>query len=723
MNSSRDPVPDAPDPELVAAAEAAASPGASSGPEAPAPAKAAAKKGSKKAPAPRKVAATKQPRSRKTAAGRKAAVKKAAVGEPASEAATTAAVVAPLGRSLRPTADDLWLIGEGRHERLWDVLGAHPGTWEGVEGTAFAVWAPNARAVWVVGEWTGWDTGAHPLERLDGGVWWGFVPHVARGAVYKFDVEGADGRRVRHMDPMAQFSEHSGGMASIVFDSRHEWGDQAWMEQRRGLDPLRDRMSVYEVHLGSWRRHEDGRFLTYRELASQLADHACSLGFTHVELMPPAEHPYEPSWGYQVTGFYAPTSRFGDPDEFRWFVDHLHQRGLGVIVDWVPAHFPKDEWGLARFDGTPLYEHADPRRAEHPDWGTLEFDHSSRQVRNFLVANALFWLGELHVDGLRVDAVASMLYLDYSRDHGQWSPNALGGHEDLDAVSFLQELNTVVHRAHPGVLTIAEESTAWNGVSRPVDAGGLGFTHKWNMGWMHDSLEYWSHDPIHRPWHHNQLTFGLTYAWSEHFVLPLSHDEVVHLKRPLLGKMPGSDDDRFANLRALYAWMWAHPGKQLLFMGAELAEQHEWSHDRSLDWDLLQDARHAGVTELVRCLNEVEARHPALYAGDGDPAGFAWLDVDRAEQSTLAFERRAPGTDDLVVCVANLSGIAEHGYRIGLDGGGRWGALLTTDDSRFGGGGGWKEDLEADEIPMQGRSHSAVLALPPLSVTFLAPRR
>ncbi|MGH9086394.1 MAG: 1,4-alpha-glucan branching protein GlgB [Acidimicrobiales bacterium] len=622
-----------------------------------------------------------------------------------------------------PTADDLWLFGQGRHERLWEALGAHPTTRDGVDGTDFAVWAPNARQVWVVGEWTGWHAGAHPLERLDGGVWAGFVPHVGAGSVYKFAIEGADGRHTQRIDPMASFSEHSGGMGSIVFASRHEWQDDEWMARRATSDPVRDRISIYEVHLGSWRRHGDGRFLTYRELAPQLADHAARLGFTHVELMPPAEHPYEPSWGYQVTGFYAPTSRFGDPDDFRWFVDHLHQRGIGVIVDWVPAHFPKDDWGLARFDGTALYEHTDPRRAEHPDWGTLEFDHGRPEVRCFLVANALYWLGELHVDGLRVDAVASMLYLDYSREAGQWAPNAHGGNQDLEAVAFLQELNTVVHRVHPGVLTIAEESTAWEGVSRPVDQGGLGFTHKWNMGWMHDTLQYWAKDPVHRSWHHGLLTFGLTYAWAEHFVLPLSHDEVVHLKRPLIGKMPGGGDrERYAGLRSLLAWMWAHPGKQLLFMGGELAEPREWSHDRGLDWGLLEDPRHAGVCELVAALNQVEADHPALHQGDGEPAGFAWLDVHGASHSSLAFERIQPGGDGVVVCVANLSGIARHGYRVGLRQGGRWGAALSTEEARFGGAGGWEDDLEAEDVPWQDRPHSAVVTLPPLSVTYLVPR-
>jgi 1,4-alpha-glucan branching enzyme len=610
------------------------------------------------------------------------------------------------------------LFSEGRHERLWEVLGAH--ATEG--GTAFAVWAPSAQSVHVVGEWNGWSGHAHPLERVEGsGVWAGTVAGLGSGVPYKYEVLGADGVITQRADPMAQFGEHDGGMASITFTSSYEWGDDAWMSARPSLDPVAARLSIYEVHLGSWRRRDDGGLLTYRELAGPLADHVSDLGFTHVELMPVAEHPYEPSWGYQVTGYYAPTSRFGTPDDFRWFVDQLHQRGIGVIVDWVPAHFPRDAWALARFDGGPLYEHADPQRAEHPDWGTLEFDHGRPEVRSFLVANALFWLGELHVDGLRVDAVASMLYLDYSRGAGEWSPNAQGGHEDLEAVAFLQDLNTVVHRVHPGVLTIAEESTAWDGVSRPVDQGGLGFTHKWNMGWMHDTLTYWSTDPLYRRWHHDQLTFGLTYAWAEHFVLPLSHDEVVHLKRPLLGKMPGSEDERFANLRSLLAWMWAHPGKNLLFMGGELATTREWAHDHALDWGLLADLRHAGVHELVAAMNALQAAHPALYACDGHPDGFHWLDVHGADHNTLAIERFDPASGDVVVCVANLAGMARHGYRIGLRQGGTWRAALATDDSSFGGHGGWQDDLVSEALPWQDRSHSAVLTLPPLSVTWLVP--
>jgi len=616
---------------------------------------------------------------------------------------------------------DLHLFGEGRHERLWEVLGAHPGGSDWGRGTAFAVWAPQAREVSVVGPWNQWEPGAHPLARLDGRVWGGVVPGVGSGTPYKYAVTTADGQTTLRADPMAQFAEHSGGMSSLVFASQHHWDDGDWMAARAHTRPVGRRLSAYEVHLGSWRHHADGRRLSYRELAPQLAEHVAALGFTHVELMPVAEHPYEPSWGYQVTGFFAPTSRFGDPDDFRWFVDHLHQRGIGVIVDWVPAHFPRDPGALVCFDGTPLYEHPDPQRAEHPDWGTLEFDYGRPEVRGFLVANALYWLGELHVDGLRVDAVASMLYRDYSRGPGEWTPNVHGGNQDLEAVAFLQDLNTVVHRAHPGVLTIAEESTAWDGVTRPAHHGGLGFTHKWNMGWMHDTLGYWATEPAHRPGQHHKLTFGLTYAWAEHFVLPLSHDEVVHLKRSLLGKMPGTtDDERFGNLRSLYAWMWALPGSQLLFMGAELADPREWSHERGLDWGLLDDARHAGVQRLLGDLNALQAAHPALHAADDDPAGFSWLSVDDAEHSVLAFERCVPGRDGSVVVVANLQAVHRDGYRIGLGTSGHWRGLLTTDDVRYGGAGGPLHHLETEPTPWQGRSHSGVLSVPPLTVVYLA---
>ena len=615
---------------------------------------------------------------------------------------------------------DLHLFGEGRHERLWEVLGAHVTPGDRAPVTRFAVWAPAAAAVSVVGPWNGWRLGVDPLHRLDARVWGGSVAAVGSGTPYKYALTASGGETTLRGDPMGQLAEHSGGMSSIVFASAHAWADGDWMAARVHRRPVGDRLSAYEVHLGSWRRHADGRQLSYRELALPLADHVADLGFTHVELMPVAEHPYEPSWGYQVTGFFAPTSRFGDPDDFRWFVDHLHQRGIGVIVDWVPAHFPRDPGALVRFDGTPLFEHTDPQRAAHPDWGTLEFDFGKPEVRGFLVANALYWLGELHVDGLRVDAVASMLYRDYSRGLGEWTPNAHGGNEDLEAVAFLQELNTVVHRVHPGVLTIAEESTAWDGVTRAADSGGLGFTHKWNMGWMHDTLDYWSTDPAHRSAEHHKLTFGLTYAWAEHFVLPLSHDEVVHLKRPLLGKMPGATDEaRFANLRALYAWMWALPGSQLVFMGAELADTREWSHERALDWTLLDEPLHAGVQRLLGDLNALQVAHPALHAADDDPDGFSWLSVDDAEHSVFAFERCVPGHDGTVVVVANLQTVARDGYRVGLDRPGRWQALLTTDDARYAGDGAPPAPFEAEPTPWQGRSHSSVVGLPPLSVMYL----
>ena len=632
---------------------------------------------------------------------------------------------------LLPSDLDLHLIAAGRHERLWEALGAHVRLRDDVAGTRFTVLAPRAEEVSVVGAWNGWEPGRDPLLRLDGRVWGGFVPGVGSGMAYKYAIATAEGTVTLRADPMAQHGEHRDGMASLVFVSGHEWGDDEWMTARPARRPDGQRISAYEVHLGSWRRHGDGSWLSYRELGPALADHVSGLGFTHVELMPVAEHPYDPSWGYQVTGFYAPTSRFGDPDDFRWFVDHLHQRGIGVIVDWVPAHFPRDAWALERFDGTALYEHTDPQRADHPDWGTLEFDHGRPEVRGFLVANALYWLGELHVDGLRVDAVASMLYRDYSRVPGEWTPNEHGGREDLEAVAFLQELNTVVHRLQPGVLTIAEESTAWDGVTRPAHLGGLGFTHKWNMGWMHDTLDYWSSDLSHRASQPAKLTFGLTYAWAEHFVLPLSHDEVVHLKEPLVGKMPGATDhERFANLRALYAWMWAHPGGQLLFMGAELADPQEWSPDRGLDWSLLDDPRRAGVRRLLADLNAAQEAHPALYEADGDAAGFAWISLDDAERGVLAFERSVPGGDGaVVVVVANLQDRRYERYRVGVAHPGRWRTLLSTDDERYAGTGSGTHDgpgdvgpeAEAEPTPWHGRTHSVVLTVPPLTVLYLVP--
>jgi 1,4-alpha-glucan branching enzyme len=624
---------------------------------------------------------------------------------------------------------DLHLIGEGRHERLWEVLGAHVRTREGMAGTSFAVWAPGARAVRVVGDWNDWNGVAHPLRSLgSSGVWEIFVPGVGSGTRYKFEVLGADGITRLKADPMAFATEHPPANASVVFASGHEWSDadRAWHERRAGSHPIDERVAVYEVHLGSWRRGPGagngghGDYLDYDELARQLADHVVDLGFTHVELLPPTEHPYDPSWGYQVSSWYAPTARHGDPDGFRRLVDHLHSRGIGVLVDYVPAHFPRDDWALARFDGTALYEHADPRQGEHPDWGTLVFNFGRNEVRNFLVAAARYWLDELHVDGLRVDAVASMLYLDYSRKDGEWVPNAYGGRENLDAVAFLRELNTLAHRDQPGVLTVAEESTAWDGVSRPAHLGGLGFSQKWNMGWMHDTLEYFGKAPEHRRWHHGDLTFGFVYAWSENFVLPLSHDEVVHGKGSLLGKMPGDRWQRFANLRALYGWMWAHPGKKLLFMGGEVAQQREWSHERSIDWHLLDDPGHRGVRDLVRELNQVAEAQPALWSLDTRVDGFGWIDADDVDHSVFAFQRI--GVDgEVAVCVANLTPVPRHGYRVGLPRAGRWVDVLNTDDRRWGGSGVIQPAVGTDGTPWHGQPESAVLTLPPLAVRWLVP--
>jgi 1,4-alpha-glucan branching enzyme len=616
--------------------------------------------------------------------------------------------------------DDLRALSAGTHPRLWDVLGAHVRVQGGETGTSFAVWAPHARSVAVVGDLGGEDGRAHPLGRLDGGVWATFVAGVGAGARYQFEVTGADGRVVRKADPVAFATDVPPGTASVVHEPRHRWGDDVWLAQRRANPPPCRPQSTYEVHLGSWRQG-----LGYRDLARALVDHVVDLGFTHVELLPVAEHPYGPSWGYQVSGYFAPTARFGTPDDFRAMVDAFHAAGVGVLVDWVPAHFPRDDWALARFDGTPLYEHADPRRGEHPDWGTLVPDFGRPQVANFLRASARYWLEELHVDGLRVDAVASMLYLDYSRPDGGWEPNVHGGRENLEAVDFLRALNAEIHGHDPGVLTVAEESTTWPGVSRPVDRGGLGFTHKWNLGWMHDTLGYYSREPAHRRHHHHELTFGLTYAFSERFVLPLSHDEVVHGKGTLLSRMPGDRQAQLAGLRSLLGWMWAHPGTPLVFMGTELGSDREWSSDRSLDWDLLADPGHAGVSALVRQLNRLRREVPALWTGDFDPAGFEWIDADDAEHSCYAFLRRPVGAaagERPLACLANLAGLPRHGYRVGLPHGGPWRVVLSSDAADFGG-----RDttvgpiLEAEPLAWHGHPHSAVLTLPALTVVWITP--
>jgi 1,4-alpha-glucan branching enzyme len=615
---------------------------------------------------------------------------------------------------------DLHLFGEGTHRRLWEVLGAVPVTdpSTGAERTRFAVWAPNARGVEVVGDFNGWT--AEPLAHLGAsGVWAVVHPAATAGDRYKYVVHGADGRTVMKADPMARATERPPSDASVVAGrSGHEWTDGAWMSaRRRGPGaPLR----IYEVHLGSWRHGVDD----YRALAAQLADHVSDLGFTHVELLPVAEHPFGGSWGYQVTGYWAPTARFGTPDDFRAFVDLLHQRGVGVILDWVPAHFPKDEWSLARFDGTALYEHADPKQGEHPDWGTYVFNYGRNEVRNFLVSNALYWLDEFHIDGLRVDAVASMLYLDYSREAGQWVPNEHGGRENLAAISLFQHLNGLVDHEHPTAMTIAEESTAWPKVTRPGAEGGLGFTHKWNMGWMHDTLGYVQHDPVHRRWHHRDLSFGLLYAFSESFVLPLSHDEVVHGKGSLLGKMPGDDWQRFANLRALYAWMWAMPGAPLVFMGAELASWAEWNDAGALPWHLLDHAPHRGVRDLMATLNHRAAEWPAVWERDHEHTSFQWLDADDAEHSTYAFLRWANHGLHAVACIANFTPVPRPGHRVGLPWGGEWQVVVDSDHAVFGGSGYLGRDsVTASDETWQGQPSSAAIDLPPLGVVWLAAHR
>jgi 1,4-alpha-glucan branching enzyme len=634
---------------------------------------------------------------------------------------------------------DLHLIGEGRHEDLWRVLGANvhtygePGVGFGeVHGTAFAVWAPNARGARVIGDFNHWDGRGYPMRSLGGaGVWELFVPGATEGTHYKFDICGPDGRWRRKADPLASRAEAPPATASVVYTSEYVWADEEWLTARSRGERIREPVSIYEVHLGSWRPG-----LSYRQLAEELTSYVAEMGFTHVEFLPVAEHPFGGSWGYQVTSYYAPTSRFGSPDDFRFLVDRLHQAGIGVILDWVPAHFPKDDWALARFDGTPLYEHADPRRGEHPDWGTLIFDYGRPEVRNFLVANALYWLEDFHVDGLRVDAVASMLYLDYSRGPGQWVPNAHGGRENTDAVAFLQEVNATCYRRVPGIMMIAEESTAWPGVTRPVHLGGLGFGFKWNLGWMHDTLTYLSHDPVFRHYHHNEITFSLMYAFSENFVLPLSHDEVVHGKGSLLGKMPGDEWNRFAGLRALFGYMWAHPGKQLLFMGSEFGQGAEWSAERGLDWWVLGDEHHVGTQQLVRDLNRVYQDSPALWALDYSPEGFSWIDANDASGNVLSFLRLAvsedagsPARSDgtagpaVLACIVNFSGQPHGDYRVGLPMPGRWAEVINTDAFAYGGSGvGNLGVIEAVPEPWHGQPASAVLTLPPLGALWLAPQ-
>nr|WP_254626220.1 1,4-alpha-glucan branching protein GlgB [Myxococcus sp. CA039A] len=623
---------------------------------------------------------------------------------------------------------DLYYAGEGRHERLWERMGAHLIHHNGTRGVSFAVWAPTAAGVSVVGDFNSWDGRLHSMRRMGAsGIWELFVPEVGEGARYKFEIRpGQGGPRVLKSDPFAFRAEVPPATASVVHDlGRYGWGDGAWLESRtQKSDVAHQPWSVYEVHLGSWRRVvEDGdRPMTYRELAPALAEYVKHMGFTHVELLPMSEHPYGGSWGYQVSGYYAPTARFGHPDDFRFMVDHLHQEGIGVIVDWVPGHFPRDAHALGEFDGTALYEHADPRKGAQPDWGTLVFNFGRNEVRNFLIANALFWIEEYHIDGLRVDAVASMLYLDYSRKQGEWIPNRWGGRENEEAIQFLRELNDTVRRKHPGVVVIAEESTAWPKVSSPVSEGGLGFHFKWNMGWMHDTLSYFSKDPIYRQYHHNQLTFGLLYAFSEHFMLPLSHDEVVHGKGSLYGRMPGDPWQKRANLRSLFAWMWAHPGKKLLFMGGEFGQPAEWNHDKSLDWHLTQDPGHQGIQRLVARLNRIYKELPALYDADSEPVGFQWLQPDSASSNVLAFVRRSRQPGRHVVCVANLSPTVREKYRVGFPLQANYVEVLNSDAGEYGGSNtGNMGQLHTEATGWDGQPASALLTLPPLSVLWFTP--
>ncbi|HEV7168441.1 MAG TPA: 1,4-alpha-glucan branching protein GlgB, partial [Micrococcaceae bacterium] len=616
---------------------------------------------------------------------------------------------------------DRHLIGEGRHETLWTVLGAHVQRYHSglgnVTGVSFAVWAPNAQAVRVMGDFNNWDARHHAMRSLgSSGIWEIFIPDVTAGARYKYEILGRHGGWFEKADPMAFGTEVPPLTASRVVESSYRFGDAEWMAARAARDPHNSPMSVYEVHLGSWRLG-----LGYKELATELVEYVRWMGFSHVELMPVAEHPFGGSWGYQVTSYYAPTSRFGHPDEFRHLVDALHQAGIGVIMDWVPAHFPKDSWALAQFDGGPLYEHADPRLGEHPDWGTLIFDFGRSEVRNFLVANALFWLEEFHIDGLRVDAVASMLYLDYSREAGQWSPNRFGGRENLEAISFLQEVNATAYKRYPGIVTIAEESTAFPGVTAPTSGGGLGFGLKWNMGWMHDSLAYIAEDPINRRWHHGTATFSMVYAYTENFLLPISHDEVVHGKGSMLRKMPGDRWQELANLRAFLAYQWAHPGKQLIFMGTEFGQEAEWSEQHGLDWWLADMPPHRGLQLLVRRLNEQYRSTPALFELDNDPAGFEWINGNDADHNVLSFIRRDRAGRPLV-CLVNFAGNPHLDFRVGMPSAGRWHEVLNTDDNEFGGSGvGNGGMVVAEAEGYDGKPASVTLALPPLGVLFLAP--
>jgi 1,4-alpha-glucan branching enzyme len=659
----------------------------------------------------------------KTKTSRKGA-KAQSAPKPARVAKRSADSLTPKSpRDFSPTLGelDLHLFGEGRHEHIYEKLGAHVLTHEGKRGIGFAVWAPNAKSVSVVGDFNEWDGARHRMRSLgSSGVWELFIPGLRQGALYKYEIKSGRQKFLK-ADPYALTMEVPPRTSSIVFKSTYKFGDRAWMTLRKKRQAWREPLSIYEVHFGSWRRimEDNNRPLTYREMAPLLADYAIKNGFTHVEFLPLKEHPYGPSWGYQVSAYFAPSSRYGTPDDFRFLVDYLHQKGLGVIMDWVPAHFPKDAFALGRFDGTALYEHADPRKGEHPDWGTYIFNYGRNEVRNFLIANALFWLREFHLDGLRVDAVASMLYLDYSRKEGEWVPNEFGGRENLEAISFIKELNEVTHRECSGALMIAEESTAWPAVSHPVYAGGLGFDFKWNMGWMHDTLKYFQTDPFFRAGNHTSLTFGLIYAWTENFILPFSHDEVVHMKGALLNKMPGEEWQKFANLRALYAYMWAHPGKKLLFMGGEFGQWREWNETESLDWHLLETPVHQGVQALIKDLNKLYRKYGALWEADSEPSGFAWIEVDNVSENVIAFRRIAPSTGKEIICIGNFSPVVREGHRLGLPRAGTYKQLLNTDHEKYCGGGfGVVKSIKAEKVPAHGLDYSVEITLPPLGTMW-----
>ncbi|MFO0929915.1 MAG: 1,4-alpha-glucan branching protein GlgB [Gemmataceae bacterium] len=617
---------------------------------------------------------------------------------------------------------DLYLFNEGSHLRLYDKLGAQLRLVDGQPGCNFAVWAPSAGYVSVIGDFNGWDKGANPLApRESSGIWEGFIPDVRPGARYKFHIACRHHSFVADKsDPVGFFSEVAPQTASIVWDLAYEWNDDEWMADRRKANSLQAPMSIYEVHLGSWRHHPgEPRSLSYREIAEPLADHVTRQGFTHVEFLPLTEHPFYASWGYQTTGYFAPTSRYGEPQDLMYLIDYLHRRGIGVILDWVPSHFPSDAHGLAYFDGTYLFEHENPQQGFHPDWKSSIFNYSRHEVRSFLLSSALFWLDHYHIDGLRVDAVASMLYLDYSRQAGEWVPNHYGTNENLAAIYFLRRLNEEVYRHYPDVQTIAEESTAWPMVSRPVYLGGLGFGLKWDMGWMHDTLHYLHRDPVHRQFHHNEILFRMMYAFTENFVLPLSHDEVVHGKGSLLGKMSGDCWQQFAQLRMLYGYQWAQPGKKLLFMGGEWGQGREWNHDAELDWGLLDIGWHEGVRQWVADLNALYRREPALYDQDNKPTGFEWVDCNDAASSIISFLRKAQSTDEQILVVCNFTPIVRQGYRVGVPYGGRWDEVLNSDAMIYGGSGqGNQGGFEVQEVPWHGRPYSLELTVPPLSVMY-----